>query len=137
MTSGVIRTRKRFFYRPASLQDLRKFPKRQLAHAVDLIQVGHWFCCATHGQATDPLPAEIGERNRKRNFVVVSYVLRLLRFSCAPELYSETVAHVADRCRLWIAVGRIVAIVISLAPFRTERISSLKTSSILYLRCVS
>jgi len=86
------------------LQDLREFPEHQLTHAVDLIGVSHWLRRATHGQTTNFLPVEIGQCNRKRDLVVVRYGLRLLRFSRAPEIYSETVTHVADRCRLWIAV---------------------------------
>ena len=59
-------------------QDLRKLPEHELAHVVDLIRVGHWRCPATHGEATDFLPVEVGQRNRERDLVVVRYVLRLL-----------------------------------------------------------
>src|SRR5271166_5675485 len=66
-------------------QDLRKLPEHQLAHAGDLIWVGHWVRPATHGQASDFLPVEVGQCNCERDLVVICDVLCLLGFSLASE----------------------------------------------------
>src|SRR5215831_10689837 len=93
-----------FFPGQCVSQDLGKLPEHKLAHAIDLIGVSHWLRRATYRQTTDLLPVEIGQCDRERDLVVVRYILRLLGFSRAPEIYSKAVAHVAHRGRLRITI---------------------------------